>query len=111
MLKPDTDILSLLLSELIINHPKPDWRSLQNTFSGINTYKIMEPDAEPFIYPTSYLDSANIKPLIDSYLNVENIARPVLNASIGFSQVVYKQLTLFWAFRPTSAVMISDGNR
>lgn len=63
-------------------------------FSRINTYHIMEPDAEPFIYPTSYLDSANIKPLINSYLNVDNIARPVFNAAIGFSQVVYKQLTL-----------------
>ena len=50
--------------------------------------------SEPFVYPTSYLDSASIKPLIDSYLHVENASRPVFNAGIGFSQKVFKQFTL-----------------
>jgi hypothetical protein len=63
-------------------------------FSRINTYHLLEPESEPFVYPTSYLDSASIKPLIDSYLHVENASRPVLNAGIGFSQLVSKQLTL-----------------
>jgi len=78
-------------------------------FSGINSYNIMEPDAEPFLYPTSYLDSADIKPLIDSYLNVENIARPVLNAAIGFSQVIYKQLTLVLGASTDFSSYTSDG--
>jgi len=78
-------------------------------FSRINTYKIMEPEAEPFIYPTSYLDSANFKPLIDSYLNVENIARPVLNAAIGFSHVFFKQLTLLLGFSTDFSSYTSDG--
>ena len=63
-------------------------------FTRINTYHLFEPVSEPFVYPTSYLDSATIKPLIDSYLHVENASRPVLNAGIGFSQLVAKQLTL-----------------
>jgi hypothetical protein len=63
-------------------------------FTRINTYHLMEPSSEPFLYPTSYLDSANIEPLIDSYLHVENASRPVLNAGIGISQVIYKQLSL-----------------
>jgi hypothetical protein len=63
-------------------------------FTRINTYHLMEPVSDPFVYPTSYLDSLNIKPLIDSYLHVENASRPVLNAGIGFSQLIFKQLTL-----------------
>jgi hypothetical protein len=63
-------------------------------FTRISTYHLMEPSSEPFLYPTSYLDSADIKPLIDSYLHVENASRPVLNAGIGISQVIFKQLSL-----------------
>jgi hypothetical protein len=63
-------------------------------FSRINTYHLIEAESEPFVYPTSYLDSASVKPLIDSYLHVENASRPVLNAGVGFSRQVYKQLTL-----------------
>jgi hypothetical protein len=63
-------------------------------FSRIDTYHLLEPVSEPFVYPTSYLDSASIKPLIDSYLHVENASRSVLNAGIGFSQLVSKQFTI-----------------
>jgi hypothetical protein len=63
-------------------------------FSHINAYHLLEPESEPFIYPTSYFDSASVKPLIDSYLHVQNASRPVLNAGIGFSQLIWKQLTL-----------------
>ena len=63
-------------------------------FTRINTYHLLEPSSQPFLYPTSYLDSADIKPLIDSYLHVENASRPVLNAGIGISQAVFKQFTL-----------------
>ncbi len=63
-------------------------------FSRINTYHLLEPVSEPFVYPTSYLDSASFKPFIESYLHVENASRPVLNVGIGLSQAVHKQLTL-----------------
>jgi hypothetical protein len=63
-------------------------------FSRINTYHLLEPSSEPFVYPTSYLDSVNLKPVIESYLHVENASRPVLNAGIGFSQKVFKHFTL-----------------
>jgi hypothetical protein len=63
-------------------------------FSRINTYHLLEPASEPFVYPTSYLDSASIKPLIDSYLHVENASRPVFNAGIGLSQKIFKQFSL-----------------
>jgi hypothetical protein len=63
-------------------------------FSKISTYHLLEPDSEPFVYPTSYLDSASIKPLIDSYLHVENASRPVLNAGIGLSRSISRQFTL-----------------
>ncbi len=63
-------------------------------FFRIGVYHLFEPDAAPFVYPAAYLDSTNYKPLIDSYLHVENAARPVLNVGIGCSQIVYKKLTL-----------------
>jgi hypothetical protein len=63
-------------------------------FSGINTYHLLKPDSDPFVYPPSWVDSANIKPLIDSYLQVENAAKPVLNVAIGFSRELYRQFTL-----------------
>ena len=63
-------------------------------FFKIDAYHLVEPDAAPFVYPTSYLDSADYRPMIDSYLHVEMAARPVLNVGIGFSQVIYKKLTL-----------------
>jgi hypothetical protein len=63
-------------------------------FFRIGVYHLLETHAEPFVYPPSYLDSAKYKPLIDNYLHVEMAARPVLNIGIGFSQEVYKKLTL-----------------
>jgi len=63
-------------------------------FSRIGTYHIMKPAAEPFLYPPTYLDSVEFKPVIDSYLHVENAAKPVFNIAIGFSHVIYKQLSL-----------------
>jgi hypothetical protein len=79
-----------------INYQTPKTRIVFSAeyFSRINTYHLFEPASEPFIYPPSYLDSASVKPLIDSYLHVENASRPVLNAGIGFSQKVLKQFTL-----------------
>ena len=63
-------------------------------FFRIGTYHLFEPDAAPFVYPPAYLDSTNYQPLIDNYLHVEYAARPVLNIGIGYSQVIYKKLTL-----------------
>ena len=63
-------------------------------FFRIGVYHLLEPDSNPFVYPPAYLDSANYRPMIDNYLHVENAARPVLNVGIGFSQVIYKKLTL-----------------
>jgi hypothetical protein len=63
-------------------------------FFKIGTYHLMNPDASPFVYPPTYLDSATIKAQINSYLHIQNAARPVLNAGIGLSQVVYKSFSL-----------------
>jgi hypothetical protein len=63
-------------------------------FFNIGTYSLMKPDAEPFLYPPSYADSASIRQQIDSYLDVENGARPVFNIGIGFTQVLFKQFSL-----------------
>ena len=63
-------------------------------FSEIGTYHLMKPDAQPFLYPPTYLDSIDFKPVIDSYLHIENSAKPVFNIAIGFSHVLYKQLSL-----------------
>jgi hypothetical protein len=63
-------------------------------FFRIGRYHMLEPDATPFVYPASYLDSADYQPLFDTYLQVENAARPVLNMGIGFSQVILKKFTL-----------------
>ena len=50
--------------------------------------------AEPFIYPPSLLDSADIKPAIDNFLHIENAAKSVFNISIGLSQIIYKNFSL-----------------
>lgn len=63
-------------------------------FFRIGTYHLLEPTAAPFVYPSSYLDSASYRPLIDDYLHVENAARPVLNVGIGYSQSISKKFTL-----------------
>lgn len=63
-------------------------------FFRIGTYHLLEPDATPFVYPSSYLDSADYQPLFDTFLQVENAARPVLNIGVGFSQVILKKFTL-----------------
>jgi hypothetical protein len=62
-------------------------------FFKIGAYSLMNPDAEPFVYPPGYLDSASVKPVIESFLHVDNAAKPVLNIGVGFSQVIFKQLT------------------
>ncbi len=80
-------------------------------FFKVGTYSQIRPDAEPFVYPASYLDSASVQPLIDNYLLVNGAARPVLNLGIGFSHLLYKQLTLiagahtdFTSYQPTGNV-------
>jgi hypothetical protein len=63
-------------------------------FFNIATYPVMKPKAEPFLYPPTYVDSADVKQQIEHYLNVENAARPVLNVGIGLSQVIYREFSL-----------------
>jgi len=63
-------------------------------FFRINSYHLLEPASEPFIYPPSLAESEDFKTLIDDFLHTENAAKPVLNVAVGFSQVVYKKLSL-----------------
>ncbi len=63
-------------------------------FFKIGTYSVMKPGAEPFLYPSTYADSSGVKNQIDGYLNVKVAARPVFNIGIGWSQVLYRQLSL-----------------
>lgn len=63
-------------------------------FAAIKSYYVMKPGSEPFIYPQAYLDSASVKPMIESYLNVKNGAKPVLNVAIGLNQVIFKRINL-----------------
>jgi hypothetical protein len=63
-------------------------------FAGIKTYYVMKPVPEPFVYPPAYLDSAFVQPMLDSYLNVERSAKPVLNVAVGLNQVIYKRINL-----------------
>jgi len=60
-------------------------------FFRINTYHLMKPVSDPFIYPPSFPDSANIVP---EYLHIENAAAPVFNMAIGFSHIIYKNFSL-----------------
>jgi hypothetical protein len=78
-----------------VNYQLPQTRIAVSAeyFTKIGTYNLMNPDAEPFVYPPSYLDSVAFKPLINNYLKVQNASRSVLNIGMGFSQVLYKQLT------------------
>ncbi len=62
-------------------------------FFRIGTYSLMSPDAQPFVYPLGYADSASVQPMIESFLHVDNAARPVFNIGLGFSQVIIKQLS------------------
>jgi long-subunit fatty acid transport protein len=63
-------------------------------FFRLAPYHLIEPDAAALVYPPSYLDSANYRTLIDNYLHVEIATRPVLNVGLGFSQAVYRNITL-----------------
>jgi len=63
-------------------------------FFRTDPYYLLKPASVPFVYPTSYSDSADYKPMIDSYMHVEIATRPVLNAGIGFSREIYKNLTI-----------------
>lgn len=63
-------------------------------FFKIGTYSTMRPQAEPFLYPRSYADSLSVSQQIAGYLYVENAAKPVFNMGVGFSQVIYRQLSL-----------------
>jgi hypothetical protein len=63
-------------------------------FFRINSYPLMSPDAQPFVYPLGYTDSASVKPMIETFLDVANAARPVFNFGIGINQVIIKQLSL-----------------
>jgi hypothetical protein len=67
-------------------------------FFRINTYHLMKPVSDPFIYPPSYLDSAFIEPVISSFLQIDNAAKPVCNFSVGFSHSVYKNFSLLLGF-------------
>jgi hypothetical protein len=60
-------------------------------FFRINTYHLMEPASDPFIYPPDYPDSANIVP---DYLHIENAAAPVFNIAIGLSHILYKNFSI-----------------
>jgi hypothetical protein len=53
----------------------------------------MAPNAEPFVYPPGYADSVSVQPAIENFLHVGNAARPVINAGIGFSLAILKQLS------------------
>lgn len=63
-------------------------------FFRTKNYYLLKPETEPFVYPPSYLDSTDYKSLIDNYLDVELVTKPVLNFGVGFSSEVYKDLTL-----------------
>jgi hypothetical protein len=63
-------------------------------FFRINSYHLIEPESEPFVYPPFLSESENIKAEIDAYLHIENAAKPVFNIAIGFSQIIYRQLSL-----------------
>jgi hypothetical protein len=63
-------------------------------FFRIDSYHLMEPVSDPFVYPPSLAESENFETLLDNFLHVENGAKPVLNVAIGLSQVIYKKLSL-----------------
>ena len=63
-------------------------------FLESSPYHLLEPQSVPFVYPQSYLDSAEYKPLIESYTHVELATRSVMNAGIGFSHEIFNKLTL-----------------
>jgi long-subunit fatty acid transport protein len=63
-------------------------------FTGINSYSLMETEADPLVYPPWIKDSADAKEYLKSYLNVTNQAKPVLNVAVGISQDLSKSFTL-----------------
>jgi hypothetical protein len=63
-------------------------------FFKIETYALMHPQSQPFLYPPGYFGADSVKSIVDHYLYAENGARPVLNVGIGFSQAIYEKLTL-----------------
>jgi long-subunit fatty acid transport protein len=63
-------------------------------YSAINSYYIMKPGNDAFVYPSSLKDSAGMSGKIERFLYVGNAARPVLNVGLGYDQAIGKKFSL-----------------
>lgn len=68
-------------------------------FTGIQSYYMMNTEADPLVYPPWIKDSTEAKTYLKEYLNVRNQAKPVLNAAIGLSQDLSRSFTLMLGAR------------
>jgi long-subunit fatty acid transport protein len=67
-------------------------------FFRIRPYTLMNPPADPFIYPPNMVDSGFIQDIVKSFLRVENEAGAVLNLGVGIEQQLWKKISLIAGF-------------
>jgi len=67
-------------------------------FFRINSYNLMNPASDPFIYPPDLPDSGTMQQVVQSFLEVRDEAGQVLNFGIGLEQQLWKKITLLAGF-------------
>jgi hypothetical protein len=63
-------------------------------YSKINSYYVMKPGFDPFVYPAGISDSSGVNQNIESFLHVGNAAKPVFNIGVGIDQAVGKKINI-----------------
>ncbi len=67
-------------------------------FLPVSEYSMMNPLAEPFLYPPSFFDSAVVQEIIHDFLRIDARQRVVLNAGIGLKQQLWPKFDLLAGF-------------
>jgi len=67
-------------------------------YTKINIYHLFEPQSDPFVYPES-ADTGSVHNELESFLHVQNAAKPVFNVGLGFSQDLGSKFTLILGAR------------
>jgi hypothetical protein len=81
---------------------------------------MIRPDAAPLVFPPTLLQNDTLSDQLDSCLDIDKAAKPVLNAGIGISQAIFKDITLlpgantdyssYENIRPTNRLLFGTGN-
>lgn len=82
-------------------------------FFPVGHYTMMDPEANPFIYPPDMIDSADITSIAAEFLRIDAQQRTVVNVGIGLKQQIFPQFDLMAGFHTdfTSYVEPEDADQ